>query len=69
MSSFWKEAHLILCVCVSIYMKLNPLKSTSIVKEDANIGVRESNAGITCLDSSEPSEKYVTAKTHKEQNT
>jgi hypothetical protein len=50
-------------------MKLNPLKSTSIVKEDANIGVRESNAGITCLDSSEPSEKYVTAKTHKEQNT
>ena len=47
-------------------MKLNPMKSTSIVKEDANIGVRESKAGITCLYSIKPSENFVTAETHKE---
>ena len=56
------------CACVYIYMKLNPMKSTSIVKEDANIGVRESKAGITCLYSIKPSEKSVTAETHKEHN-
>ena len=47
-------------------MKLNPMKSTSIVKEDANIGVREFEAGITCLYSIKPSENFVTAETHKE---
>ena len=56
------------CVCVYIYMKLNPMKSTSIVKEDANIGVRESKVGITCLYSIKPSENSVTAETHKEHN-
>jgi hypothetical protein len=46
-------------------MKLNPLTTTSIVKEDANIGVRESKAGITCLESNGTIKKNVTAESHK----
>jgi hypothetical protein len=47
-------------------MELNHLTSTSIVKEDANIGVRESKAGITCLGSNGTIKNNVTAETHKE---
>ena len=40
------------CACVYIYMKLNPMKSISVVKEAANISVRESKASFwnPCLE-------------------
>lgn len=44
-----------------------PSPHTSIVKDDANIGVWESKAGITCLNGNGSSENIVFTETNYEQ--